>query len=89
MKKTYLLLSPVIGGLMAAGVQAADPEYKNECTMALAMKKHISTECSAMWKSENGKTYCFGDQKAKEEFLMDTEGNLKKAEVFSSQPEAH
>lgn len=88
MKKAHLL-SAVIVGLMAGGVQAADPEFNKECTMGLAMKKHIPTECSVMWKSENGKTYCFGDQTAKEEFLKDKEGNLSKAEVFWSQPEAH
>ncbi len=53
------------------------------------MKKHIPTDCSVMWNSENGKTYCFGDQTAKDEFLKDTEANLKKAEIFWSQPEAH
>ncbi len=83
------VLSAVIGGFMAAGVYAGDPEFKKECAMGLAMKKHIPTECSVMWKSENGKTYCFGDQTAKEEFLKDKEGNLSKAEVFWSQPEAH
>ncbi|MGH8605963.1 MAG: hypothetical protein ACREX9_00605 [Gammaproteobacteria bacterium] len=80
-------LNVVRGGV--TGVQAADPEYKNECTMGLAMKKHIPTDCSVMWKSENGKTYCFGNEEAKSEFLKDKEGNLNKAEVFWSQPEAH
>ena len=47
------------------------------------------TDCSVMWKSENGKTYCFGNEEAKSEFLKDQEGNLNKAEVFWSQPEAH
>jgi hypothetical protein len=88
MKKAHLL-SAVILGLTAVGVHAADPEFKNECTMGLAMKKHIPTDCSVMWKSENGKTYCFQDRTAKEEFLKDTEGNRKNAEVFWSQPEAH
>ena len=87
--KNSPLLSAVIVGLMVTGVQAADPEYKNECTMGLAMKKHIPTDCSVMWKSENGKTYCFGNEEAKSEFLKDKEGNLNKAEVFWSQPEAH
>ncbi len=78
----------MIVGLLVTGVQAADPEFKNECTMGLAMK-HIPTDCSVMWKSENGKTYCFGNEEAKSEFLKDKEGNLNKAEVFWSQPEAH
>jgi len=55
--KSSHLLSAVIVGLMVTGVQAADPEYKNECTMGLATKKHIPTDCSVTWKSENGKTY--------------------------------
>jgi len=88
MKKAHLL-SAMILGLTALGVQAAEPEFKKNCTMGMAMKKHILTDCSVMWNSENGKTYCFGDQTAKEEFLKDTEGNLKKAEIFWSQPEAH
>jgi YHS domain-containing protein len=88
-----LSLSAVIASLMVAGVQAADPaadpEFQNECTMGLATKKHIPTDCSVMWKSESGKTYCFGNEEAKSEFLKDKEGNLNKAEVFWSQPEAH
>ena len=51
--------------LYGTGAQAADPEYKNECTMGLATKKHIPTDCSVTWKSENGKTYCFGNEEAK------------------------
>lgn len=88
MKNSHLL-SAVIVGLMVIGVQAADPEYENECTMGLATKKHIPTDCSVMWKSENGKTYCCGNEEAKSELLKDKEGNLNKAEVFWSQPEAH
>jgi hypothetical protein len=37
--KNSHLLSAVIVGLMVTGVQAADPEFKKECTMGLAMKK--------------------------------------------------
>jgi YHS domain-containing protein len=80
--KNSHLLSAVIVGLMVTGVQAADPEFKKERTMGLAMKKHISTECSVMWKSENGKTYCFGNEEAKSHFLKDKKGNLNQAEVF-------
>jgi len=40
-------------------------------------------------EADSGKTYCFGNEEAKSEFLKDKEGNLNKAEVFWSQPEAH
>ncbi len=88
MKKAHLVTALILG-LATAGVQAAEAEFEKNCAMGMAMKKRIPTECSVMWKSENGKTYCFGDQTAKDEFLKDQEGNLKKAEVFWSQPEAH
>jgi YHS domain-containing protein len=88
MKNSHLL-SAVILGLMVTGAHAADPEFQNECTMGLAAQKHIPTDCSVTWKSENGKTYCFGSEEDKSEFLKDKEGNLNKAEVFWSQPEAH
>jgi YHS domain-containing protein len=80
--KNSHLLSAVIVGLMVTGVQAADPEFKKECTMGLAMKEHIPMECSVMWKSENGKTYCFANEEAKSHFLKDKKGNLNQAEVF-------
>ena len=52
MKNSHLLSAAIVG-LMVTGVQAADPEYKNECTMGLATKKHIPTDCSVTWQSED------------------------------------
>ncbi|MFH0342525.1 MAG: hypothetical protein ACHBNF_10420 [Chromatiales bacterium] len=51
MKKAHLL-SAVILGLTALGVQAAEPEFKKNCAIGMAMKKHIPTDCSVMWNSE-------------------------------------
>ena len=77
--KNAHLLSAVIVGLMVPVRKPPTRSNKNECTMGLATKKHIPTDCSVTWKSENGKTYCFGNEEAKAQFLKDKEGNLDKA----------
>jgi YHS domain-containing protein len=66
----------------AAVVQAADGEFGKQCTMGLAMQQHIDTDCSINWVGEDGKTYCFGNEDAKTQFLKDPAGNLAKAREF-------
>ncbi len=79
-KPTFLIGLAMISA--AAGVQAVEGEFCTQCTMGLAMQKHVSTDCSVNWIGDNGKTYCFSNEEAKGMFLKDPEGNLKKAQGF-------
>ena len=68
---------------MATAALAVTGEYGNMCTMGLATGKDIATDCSINGQI-GGKTYCFGSQEAKTEFMKDPEGNLAKAQAYYS-----
>ena len=65
--------------LLAMSTAALAGEYDNMCAMGLAMGKEISTDCSISGEI-GGKTYCFGSEQAKTDFMKDPEGNLAKAQ---------
>ena len=70
MRKAYVT-SAVAGAFllgMATAALALTGEYDNMCTMGLAMGKDIKTDCSINAAIE-GKTYCFGSEEAKTEFM--------------------
>jgi YHS domain-containing protein len=69
-------------GLTTAAL-AVTGEYSNMCTMGLALGKDVQTDCSINGQI-GGKTYCFGSQEAKTEFMKDPEGNLAKAQTYYS-----
>ncbi|HEY8277006.1 MAG TPA: hypothetical protein VIG52_08430, partial [Methyloceanibacter sp.] len=60
---------------------AAKGEFNNLCAEGLAQHKQIKTDCTING-SYQGKTYCFGDEKAKETFMSDPATHLSKAEAF-------
>jgi YHS domain-containing protein len=62
---------------------AATGEYDDMCTMGLAMGQEVKTDCSISSEID-GKTYCFGNEDAKTEFMKDPEGNLAKAEAHQA-----
>jgi YHS domain-containing protein len=68
---------------MATAALALTGEYDNMCTMGLAMGKDIKTDCSINGQI-GGKTYCFGSQEAKTEFMKAPEANLAKAQAYYS-----
>lgn len=53
------------------------------CTEGLALGKDINTDCSINTVL-NGKTYCFGSEQAKADFMKDPTGNLAKAQAYYS-----
>ena len=55
-------------------------EYGNECAWGLANEKHVETNCSVNMTRENGKTYCFSNDKAMAAFMKDPSKNMEKAE---------
>jgi YHS domain-containing protein len=89
MKRAYIasaVAGAVLLGLSTAAL-AVSGEYDNMCTMGLAMGKEVATDCSIN-ADIGGKTYCFGSQEAKTEFMKDPEGNLAKAQTFYSKKKA-
>jgi YHS domain-containing protein len=67
----------------AAAALAVSGEYGNMCTMGLALGKDIQTDCSINGQLE-GKTYCFGSEQAKAEFMKSPKENLAKAQAYYS-----
>ena len=76
--KTPILAAALVLGLTTAGF-AATGEFGDMCAMGLASGKAIKTDCSINATYE-GKTYCFGSEAAKEQFMQDPAANLAKAE---------
>jgi YHS domain-containing protein len=65
---------------------AANAEFGGECVMGLALGKDIKTDCSVS-TVYGGRTYCFGNETAKQLFLKKPDEFLLKAHVYySSKP---
>jgi YHS domain-containing protein len=62
---------------------ATEGEFGGECVMGLALGKDIKTDCSVN-TVYSGKTYCFGNETAKQLFLKKPEEFLTKAQVYYS-----
>ena len=62
---------------------AATGEFDNMCTQGLASGKEVKTDCSVN-TTMDGKTYCFGNEAAKNEFMKDPKANLAKAQSYYS-----
>jgi YHS domain-containing protein len=81
MIRTYVISA--LAGAFALGLAttaiAATGEFNNLCAQGLATGQKIETDCSVNAQIE-GKTYCFGSEAAKAEFMKDPKANLAKAE---------
>jgi YHS domain-containing protein len=75
------LAGTLVLGLAVAAMAATKGEYDNLCTMGLALDKDVQTDCSVNATIE-GKTYCFGNEEAKTEFMKDPKANLAKADAY-------
>jgi YHS domain-containing protein len=75
-------------GLSFQAAAAGEGEFGGECVMGLALGKEIKTDCSVS-TVYGGKTYCFGNETARELFLKKPDEFLLKAQVFysSKQPQ--
>jgi YHS domain-containing protein len=76
-----LIKSVVAASLVFVSLSAfaAKGEFGDLCVTGLAMGKEVPTDCS-MSTAVGGKTYCFSGAKAKEMFMADQGGMVKKAE---------
>jgi YHS domain-containing protein len=68
-------------GLATAAVAAVKGEFNDMCAEGLALHKQIHTDCSVN-AAYRGKTYCFGSEQAKKDFMKDPSANLAKAESY-------
>jgi YHS domain-containing protein len=84
---TRSILKSALAGAMLLGLATAawavTGEFDNMCSMGLALGQDIKTDCSIN-ATIQGKTYCFGDEKAKTTFMKDPTGNLAKAQTYYS-----
>ena len=76
---TSAFASALLLGFATAAL-AVTGEYGNMCTMGLASRKDIQTDCSINAQLQ-GKTYCFGSKEAMTQFMADPSGNLAKAQA--------
>jgi len=85
MIRTYV--TSALAGAFALGLatvaMAATGEFDNMCAMGLTGNKEVKTDCSVNATYE-GKTYCFGNQQAKVDFMKDPAANAAKAEEYYS-----
>jgi YHS domain-containing protein len=81
------LAGALVLGLATATLAATKGEFGNMCTEGLALGKDVQTDCSVN-ATMKGKTYCFGSEAAKAEFMKDPEGNLAKAQAYYSKKHA-
>jgi YHS domain-containing protein len=83
--RTYI--TSAVGGAMLLGLSTAafavTGQFDNMCTEGLALGKDIKTDCSVN-ASIDGKTYCFGNEQAKTDFMKDPKGNMAKAQSYYS-----
>jgi YHS domain-containing protein len=85
MSKAYLT-SALSGAFLlctASAALAVSGEFDNMCAQGLVMGKAVKTDCSVNANYE-GKTYCFGNEQAKQDFMKDPEASLEKAEAYYS-----
>lgn len=73
--------SDSVGGNHGSVVRDGTPngEFGNECSWGLANGKHVKTNCSVNMTGENGKTYCFSNDRAMAAYMKDPSVNLGKA----------
>jgi YHS domain-containing protein len=68
-------------GLPTAAVAATTGEFDDMCTQGLVLGKDVPTDCSVNTEID-GKTYCFGNEAAKTEFMKDPKANLARAQEY-------
>jgi uncharacterized protein YjbI with pentapeptide repeats len=78
-KLTIKLISASIGLLFSGLVMAG--EFGDHCTTGLSKGALIPTKCSIN-EIYNGKTYCFGNEGARDSFLLDPDNTISKAAAF-------
>ena len=71
---------------VATPARGADAEYDGHCAYGMSEGTAISTDCTVVWLSPEGKIYCFFNQAAKEKFLQAPKENLMRAQAYWDNP---
>jgi hypothetical protein len=81
MRKLYIC-SAVIGAVvLGIATAAVAEEYKKADALSVAQGKPKRTECTIK-EDIDTKTYCFGDEASKAEFMKDAKANISKADSY-------
>ena len=86
MRRTAKRFALAVFLALALGVGAAaagEAEFDGECVMGLALGKDIKTDCSVNTVYD-GRSYCFGNETAKQLFLKKPDQFLLQAHVYYS-----
>ena len=78
-----VLTSALMLVLGVTAYAATQGEFDDNCVMGLALGKEIKTDCSVN-TVYGGRTYCFGNETARELFLKKPDEFLLKAQIFYS-----
>ena len=84
MRRSYItsaFAGALLLGLGTTAALAVTGEFNNMCTEGLALGKDIQTDCKIN-AAIDGKTYCFGSEQAKTDFMKDPKGNMAKAQAY-------
>ncbi len=82
--RKILIASAAAGAFLfglSTAAYAVTGQFNDMCAEGLALHKQIKTDCSIN-DTYKGKTYCFGSQQAKADFMKDPAANLAKAEAY-------
>jgi YHS domain-containing protein len=80
MTKTYVLAT-LIAAMLVSPAFAASGEYNNMDAFGLANGKGMRTKCDVSGQYQ-GKTYCFGSEERKVEFMKQPDTYRAKADAF-------
>ncbi len=72
-----------LGLSLTAAAAATQGEFDDNCVMGLVEGKEIKTDCSVSTVYA-GKTYCFGNETARQVFLKKPDEFLLRAQIFYS-----
>ena len=84
MRRSYItsaFAGALLLGLGTTAALAVTGEFNNMCTEGLSLGKDVNTDCSIN-AAIGGKTYCFGSEQAKTDFMKDPKGNMAKAQTY-------
>ena len=81
--RRYAVAAALLLGLSLPAAAATEGEFDGECVMGLAFGKDIKTDCSVS-TIYGGKTYCFGNETARDLFLKKPDEFLLKAHIYHS-----
>lgn len=81
------MIVAVIFALASFAALAGEQQFGGTCAYGLSeFGVEVKTDCKINWQDpKTGKTYCFSKEDAKQAFLKDPEGNIRKAEARYAQ----